>query len=73
MKFDLNVLFVLRRAQTDMKGLAPISLRITVNGGRAELSTGRKVDPKKLEHIMTLLMHLRCNSQKIWKNGITKM
>lgn len=47
MKFDLNVLFVLRRAQTDAKGLAPISLRITVNGERAELSTGRKIEPKK--------------------------
>lgn len=47
MKFDLNVLFVLRRAQPDVKGLAPISLRITVNGERAELSTGRKVEPKK--------------------------
>jgi len=47
MKFDLNVLFVLRRAQTDRKSLAPISLRITVNGGRAELATGRKIDPKK--------------------------
>jgi hypothetical protein len=42
MKFDLSVLYVLRRAQTDMKGLAPISSRITVNGNRSELSTGRK-------------------------------
>lgn len=47
MKFDLSVLFVLRRAQTDVKGLAPISLRITVNGVRVELSTGRKVEPQK--------------------------
>ena len=47
MKFDLSVLFVLRRAQADAKGWAPVSLRITVNGDRAELSTGRKADPKK--------------------------
>ena len=47
MKFDLSVLFVLRRARTDRNGFSPIFLRITVNGERVELSTGRKIDPKK--------------------------
>ena len=47
MKYDLNVLFVLRKAQSDKKGFAPIYLRITVNQERAELSVNRKIIPKK--------------------------
>jgi site-specific recombinase XerD len=47
MKYDLNVLFVLRKAQSDKKGFAPIYLRISVNGERAELSVNRKVAPQK--------------------------
>ena len=47
MKYDLNVLFVLRKAQEDKKGFAPIYLRITVNGERAELSANRKIEPRK--------------------------
>jgi len=39
MKYDLNVLFVLRKTQLNKKGFAPIYLRITVNGQRSELST----------------------------------
>ncbi|WP_346856335.1 site-specific integrase [uncultured Draconibacterium sp.] len=47
MKNELNVLFVLRRSRTDGTGKAPIYLRITVDGERAELSANRKIDPKK--------------------------
>jgi len=47
MKYDLNVLFVLRKTLSDKKGFAPIYLRITVNGERAELSVSRKIAPKK--------------------------
>ncbi|HDR50030.1 MAG TPA: site-specific integrase [Mariniphaga anaerophila] len=47
MKYDLNVLFVLRKAQSDKKGFAPIYLRITVNGERSELSVNRKIAPTK--------------------------
>ncbi len=47
MQYDLNVLFVLRNAQVDQNGLSPIYLRITVNGQRAELSTGRKIQSTK--------------------------
>ena len=47
MKFDLSVRFVLRRAQTDAKGLAPIYLRITVNRERAELSANKKIEAKR--------------------------
>lgn len=47
MKYDLSVLFVLRKAQSNKKGLAPIYLRISVNGERAELSANRKIAPNK--------------------------
>lgn len=47
MKYDLNILFVLRKAQTNKKGFAPVYLRISVNGERAELSINRKIAPKK--------------------------
>ncbi|SHJ47666.1 Site-specific recombinase XerD [Tangfeifania diversioriginum] len=47
MKYTLNVLFVLRKAQSDKRGFAPIYLRISVNGERAELSVNRKIAPKK--------------------------
>ena len=52
MKYDLNVLFVLRKAQSDKKGFAPIYLRISVNGERAELSVSRKISPKKWDSRM---------------------
>jgi len=47
MKYDLNLLFVLRKAQSDKMGFAPIYLRITVNGERSELSVNRKIDPQR--------------------------
>ncbi len=47
MQYDLNLLFVLRKAQADKKGLAPIYLRITVNGDRTELSVSRKIESQK--------------------------
>ncbi len=47
MQYDLNLLFVLRKAQSNINGLAPIYLRITVNGERSELSLSRKIDPQK--------------------------
>lgn len=47
MQYDLNLLFVLRKAQSDKKGFAPIYLRITVNGDRAELSVSRKIESQK--------------------------
>lgn len=47
MQYDLNVLFVLRKAQADKKGFAPIYLRITVNGQRVELSADRKIESQK--------------------------
>ena len=37
--------FYVRETKKDRKGEAPIYLRITVNGERAEISTNRKVNP----------------------------
>jgi hypothetical protein len=37
--------FYVKEAKKDSKGAAPIYLRITVNGERAEISTDRKVKP----------------------------
>jgi site-specific recombinase XerD len=47
MQYDLNVLFILRKAQADKNGFAPIYLRITVNGERVELSASRKIMSQK--------------------------
>ncbi len=47
MKYNLNLLFVVRRAKVDQKGQVPIYMRISVNSERAELSISRKVDPVK--------------------------
>ena len=47
MKYDLSILLVLRKAQLDKKGYAPLYIRITVNGKRSELSVNRKVEPQK--------------------------
>jgi hypothetical protein len=37
--------FYVKEARIDRKGEAPIFLRITVNGERAEISTDRRVNP----------------------------
>lgn len=52
MKYNLNVLFVLRKAKLDNKGLAPIYLRISVNSKRAELTTSRRIDPSARHRIL---------------------
>jgi site-specific recombinase XerD len=43
--YDLNVLFYLKKSKKDKAGEAPIYLRITVNGARAEMAIKRKVKP----------------------------
>lgn len=43
----VSLLFYLKKSKADREGRAMIYLRITVNGRRAELSTGRKVQPHK--------------------------
>lgn len=43
----ISPLFYLKKSKADREGRAMIYLRITVNGRRAELSTGRKIHPNK--------------------------
>jgi hypothetical protein len=38
--------FYLKEAKTNRKGLAPIYLRITVNGERADISINKKINPE---------------------------
>ena len=47
MNYELSILFFVRKDKRDDVGEAPIYLRITVNGKRAELSTNRKVEISK--------------------------
>lgn len=41
-----NILFWIHRSRIDKKGLAPIWLRITIDGRRAECSTSRRIAPE---------------------------
>ena len=50
MKYDLSILFYIKRAKEDKKGLIPIYLRITVNGERSELSANRKIELSKWDN-----------------------
>jgi site-specific recombinase XerD len=47
MKTKVSILFYAKRAKVNANGLFPIYTRITVNGKRIEMSTGRFVDPAK--------------------------
>jgi site-specific recombinase XerD len=44
MKYDLSILFYLKKSKEDKVGLIPIYLRITINGVRTEISTNRKIE-----------------------------
>ncbi len=45
MKTNFSLLFYLKKPKNHQNGLVPIYLRITVNGKRAETSTGRECEP----------------------------
>jgi site-specific recombinase XerD len=47
MKTNFSMLFYLKKQKNYTKGLVPIYLRITVDGQRAEVTTGRDCDPEK--------------------------
>jgi site-specific recombinase XerD len=47
MKTNFSVLFYMKKQKNYTKGPAPIYLRITVEGKRAELATGRDCDPER--------------------------
>lgn len=44
---NLNVLFYLKKSKVNANNEAPIYLRITVDGNRAEISTSRRIDIQK--------------------------
>jgi hypothetical protein len=46
MKNKIVTHFYVKEAREDSNGEAPIYLRITVNGERAEISTNRRIDPE---------------------------
>jgi len=47
MKFNFNLLFYLKKPKHYTSGPVPIYMRITVEGKRAELTTGRECDPDR--------------------------
>ena len=47
MKTNFSMLFYLKKQKNYTSGLAPIYLRITVNGQRAELTANRECEPEK--------------------------
>ena len=47
MKINFSVLFYLKKSKKYVCGPAPIYLRITVDGKRAETSSGREVEPER--------------------------
>jgi site-specific recombinase XerD len=47
MDAKISILFYLKRAKVNSKGLVPIFQRITVNGKRIEKSTGKYIEPDK--------------------------
>lgn len=47
MKTNFSLLFYMKKQKNYVKGPAPIYMRITVNGQRAEITTGRDCDPAK--------------------------
>ena len=42
-----NLLFYVKRTKTNSDGLAPVYLRITIDGARIEISSKRYVNPDK--------------------------
>lgn len=47
MKINFSMLFYMKKQKNYKTGSAPIYLRITVDGQRAEITTGRECDPAK--------------------------
>ncbi|MCU7618515.1 site-specific integrase [Chryseobacterium sp. PBS4-4] len=47
MSTHLSILFTVKRSKISSKGLVPIHLRVTVDGKRLEITTGRFIEPEK--------------------------
>ncbi len=61
MKAKVSVLFYTRKSKTKSSSHAPIYMRITVNGARAEFSTGKIVEISKWHPVLT---RIRGNSEE---------
>ena len=65
MKNKIVTHFYVKESKKDRRGMAPIYLRITINGERAEISTDRRVNPdswdKDVLNYFLLLVQLRYN------------
>ena len=51
MKTNFSLLFYLKKPKNYQSGLVPIYMRITVNGRRAETTSGRECDPSGWNNI----------------------
>jgi len=47
MKTNFSLLFYMKKQKNYQVGSAPIYMRITVNGKRSEVSTGRECQPER--------------------------
>lgn len=47
MKTNFSLLFYMKKPKNYQKGPAPIYMRITVNGKRSEVTTGRSCEPSR--------------------------
>ena len=47
MSINFRLLFYLKKPKNYQQGPVPIYLRITVSGKRAELATGRAIEPER--------------------------
>ena len=56
MKTNFSMLFYLKKQKNYTKGLAPIYLRIPVNGLRAELTADRECEPEKWNSHFTAIL-----------------
>lgn len=78
MKTNFSLLFYMKKPKNYQTGIAPIYLRITVNGKRSEVTTGRSCEPAqwnpisnrakgKREEIKTLNAHLDNLQNKVFE------
>ena len=72
MKYDLSILFYLKKSQEDKKGLVPVYMRITINGVRSELSTNRKIEFLKWD-INTQRVKGRSEETKTFNNYLDNL
>jgi hypothetical protein len=47
MKTNFSLLFYLKKQKNYVKGAVPVYMRVTVNGKRVEVTTGRECEPQR--------------------------